>query len=507
MTRSRIVICALAPLVGCTVYEPVPLEPEQEWHRMEALRLENLTRAAAESSVAENPLPPFDYSNGLSAEEAAGLAVVLNPDLRAFRLQRGIAEAQLTAAGILPNPEISTKWLVPTNASVWKTEVDAAIDLTQLLLRRGLEKDRARIHIEEVRWEIAEKEWRLASEVRLAFVELLSADDALAIVESQRKVRDRILAGARQRQNAGASAPLDTLLAETDLADVERQALRLAGERKRALQTLNRAIGLPPNHATRIEESTPALTYAPVKMTRQEAALDLWKRRPDLLAAEQAYVGAEKELEIACRKQVPSFKVGPSYERDGGENLFGLNAALALPLFDRNQGGIASKLAEREERRRHYEAVLASARAELEAAWTDLDALDAELRYYFDRVAPGLDRILQVTDRALQAGDVSLYELLGVQRRVLESRSEVQKTLRDFHKAQVNVLRAAGPALSPPPPTEAGSSHDAAARDTPEETPSPGSGGHAPPDGPIASRSVAPPWSRARSSAEHGWHR
>ena len=109
MTRSRIVICALAPLVGCTVYEPVPLEPEQEWHRMEALRLENLTRAAAESSVAENPLPPFDYSNGLSAEEAAGLAVVLNPDLRAFRLQRGIAEAQLTAAGIL---EIVPKLLI-----------------------------------------------------------------------------------------------------------------------------------------------------------------------------------------------------------------------------------------------------------------------------------------------------------------------------------------------------------------------------------------------------------
>ena len=91
---------------GCAVYEPKPLDPDEEWRRLEAVSLEELARGpAGDGNAGAGPHTAFNYSDGLSIDEAAGLAVVLNPDLRAFRFEKGIAEGQLVGAGLLPNPE------------------------------------------------------------------------------------------------------------------------------------------------------------------------------------------------------------------------------------------------------------------------------------------------------------------------------------------------------------------------------------------------------------------
>ena len=74
---------------GCIGRELVPLEPDSEWRRIERVRLGDLTAQPMDESVtSKKPLPQFDYSDGLSADEAAGLAVVMNPELRAFRVAR-----------------------------------------------------------------------------------------------------------------------------------------------------------------------------------------------------------------------------------------------------------------------------------------------------------------------------------------------------------------------------------------------------------------------------------
>ena len=49
----------------------------------------------------------LDFDDGLSPDEAAVVAVLLNPALRAARAERGLAAAQLLRAGLLPNPELS----------------------------------------------------------------------------------------------------------------------------------------------------------------------------------------------------------------------------------------------------------------------------------------------------------------------------------------------------------------------------------------------------------------
>jgi hypothetical protein len=45
------------------------------------------------------------------ADEAVAVALFLNPALRALRHERGVAEGEVVAAGVLPNAEFGVTWL------------------------------------------------------------------------------------------------------------------------------------------------------------------------------------------------------------------------------------------------------------------------------------------------------------------------------------------------------------------------------------------------------------
>lgn len=56
----------------------------------------------------------IDLRDGVGPDEAAVLAVVLNPSLRALRAARGVASAEMLNAGLLPGPVLSIGADVPS---------------------------------------------------------------------------------------------------------------------------------------------------------------------------------------------------------------------------------------------------------------------------------------------------------------------------------------------------------------------------------------------------------
>jgi len=439
-------------LSGCTRYRPQPLVPDKEWVRIESLRLETLVRPEAKTySGSDAEVPSFDYSNGLSADESAALAVALNPEVNAFRMEHGVAKGQLIEAGLLPNPEIDTKWLTPpVGPTQFAGEVNAFFNLTEALVTRGPRKDRARTRMEQVAWDVADKEWRLANETRQAFSGLVYEDEAITLNEKQKAITNKTLSVLKARHARGAASELDVLVAETELANLERQAKQLEGARKLALQGLNRSIGLPPNHDTRLQKDEKPLAFTPPQGEVDQLAEELRSRRFDLVAAEKDYLVAERDLQIACRKQFPRVSLGPSYEGGDGERngRWGLGLAFEIPFFNRNQGEIVVRTAEREQKRRSYEAKLQSARAEFHAAWTGMATLDAELKVFFAEVAPRLERSLELMGKAFDKGEVDVLQVLLLQEKALQTQREILERLREFHRARIAVEGSLGPKRS-----------------------------------------------------------
>ena len=94
----------LAPLGGCATYHQRPLDPGAVLEAPTPARIE--ARAAALKHPLLAPLK-VDLADGLSPDEAAVVAVVMSPKLRAERDRLGLARAQLLEAGLLPDPVVS----------------------------------------------------------------------------------------------------------------------------------------------------------------------------------------------------------------------------------------------------------------------------------------------------------------------------------------------------------------------------------------------------------------
>jgi outer membrane protein, heavy metal efflux system len=438
-------------LSGCVAYRAQPLEPDLLWSDLEKIRLDDLI--ASEADEGEQPtdeedrLPVFDYADGLSADEAAALATVLNPDLRAFRMQKQVAEGQLVSAGLLPNPDIDTRWLSPTHGGPTNGEINLLFDLTSALLTRKPRIERAEIALNEIDWAIADREWRLANQTRKAFVDILYWEQALELNGQQKRLLDHLVEITLAQRAAGAVTDLDVVLAESEAAENQRRLIRLTGQQQQAIQRLNLLIGLPPGHDTRLDIPDKPLAYDADPQDLQVLAEQLRHRRPDLRQVEQAYLGSEKDLQIAVIEQFPRLSLGPSYERADGENEFGGVLSAEIPLFNRNQGNIAISTAQREQLRRIYVALMHQARGELYDGWRQIDRLDAELSLYFSDVAPRLQKSLDLTEKAFAAGNLDLFPVILLQGRIIDSKRGILDTLRDHQQAKINLMQATGPEI------------------------------------------------------------
>ena len=98
---------AIGAAAGCASYQPRPLTTETVDAALRPAPIESVKIAAARL---QHPLLAplvIDGRGGYSPDEIAVMVVVLSPELRALRDQRGVAQAQVLQAGILPNPQIA----------------------------------------------------------------------------------------------------------------------------------------------------------------------------------------------------------------------------------------------------------------------------------------------------------------------------------------------------------------------------------------------------------------
>lgn len=271
------------------------------------------------------------------------------------------------------------------------------------------------------------------------------AGQALELNHQQNRLLDHLVRITQAQRAAGAVTDLDVVLAESEAAKNERRLIRLTGQQQQAIQKLNLLIGLPPDHVTHLQIPDKPLVFDSTSQDMQLLLEQLRLRRPDLRQAEQAYLGSEKDQQLAVIEQFPNLSLGPSYERADGENEFGGGLSVEVPIFNRNQGHIAVSTARREQLRRMYIAMMHQARGEFYDVWQQIDRLDAELSLYFSDVAPRLQKSLDLTEKAFAAGNLDLFPVILLQGRILDSKRGILNTLRDHQQAKIDLMQATVP--------------------------------------------------------------
>lgn len=377
---------AVLLLSSCATYHSLPLAHAAARAGTPA-RWNALAKAASE--LKHPLLKPLVITGtgGFSPDEIAVLAVVASPDLRALRDQRGLAQAQVIQAGILPNPQLGFSLDKPHGNSDPTLVTGRTLGLdwdVYSLLTRNNRLAAAKAAAKAVDLDVAWQEWQTAQAARLDAFRILSIQRQLPLARKIEHMLDdtthilEVAAGQHEVTDSDVAAAVDSAQrARMDRQDLERQ-LRL--ERAQ----LNLILGVPVGENVPLKPA-PAFPAFPAEEAGLATLLHgLTSRRLDLLALKAGYASQDAALRAEIKNQFPRFALGIHRGRDTSDiKSVGFSVSIELPLFDRNQAGVAAAEASRRQLFDEYTARVAQARAEVATIAADLDATNrqvAELR-------------------------------------------------------------------------------------------------------------------------------
>ena len=394
----------------------------------------------------------------LTIEELVARALADNPDLRATRAEVDAAGGRLRQAGLRPNPELDLggqKALSPDNNLTVTLRVP--LDLND---RRGGRVAVAEQDLELRRKQLADRERRLRTDVRMKAGEMLAARRNLQITDELLDVNRTALGVVGNRVREGAAPTIDEnlQLVEVNRLDANRQLLSSRVEI--ATLQLKLLAGMAADAPLTVRGE---LTTSPPTLERAEAVQRALASRPDLAAAradvavaralirkEQAEGRWDASVNVGYMRQ--DFGFGLNGLTNSGQtrpiqdtfHYFGGGVTIMLPVLNRNQGNIAAAEAGVRAAERRLEFATLTTQQEVEAAFAQHEAARRSLEIYERGVRDVARRNLAVVRQSYELGRGSLLDVIAEQRRFIDVETGYTDVLKQVYDAAVEVERAVG---------------------------------------------------------------
>jgi outer membrane protein, heavy metal efflux system len=434
-------------LMGCTTPDMQAVWPEP---RPLGQDLHTFQPPQQPSAAVSTTVPLEEPTGMLTLRQALALALLQNPALAASSWEVRAGEARTLQAGLRPNPELSVEVENFAGSREFRgvNAAETTIALSQLAELGGKRLRRARVAALErdlAAWDYETIRLDVFTETAKAFVEVLSAQERLALNTDLVRLAERVIQTVAERVRAGKVAPVEETKARVALSTsriaLERAARELDAARKRLAATwgsstpsfervegaLERLAAIPSaaQLAQRIGQN-PDIARWVVEMTQRQAAVALEDARgiPNVSAG-----GALRRLSETC------------------DTALVFQLAIPLVLFDRNQGARLEaryRLAKAGEERRAAEVrvqtELAATYAALSAAFTEATRLRAE-------VLPGARSAFEAANEGYRQGKFGFLEVLDAQRTLFEARSQYIEALAAYHQTEAEIERLIGEPL------------------------------------------------------------
>jgi len=438
-------------LVGCTPPDvrAVWPEPRPLGHDLPVFR------PPLQPSETVAGVPRTEEPTGvLVLRQALALALLYNPELAAFSWEVRAGEARTLQAGLLPNPEMEVEIenVAGSGESRGFDGAELTLSLSQLIELGGKRVKRtlvAALERDLAAWDYETKRVEVLTEVTQAFVEVLGAQERLAVQEELVRLAEQVVRTAAERVRAGKVSPVEETRASVTLANSRIALGNARGELEPARQRLVATWGSTSPAFERAEGALDTLAVLPPleQLTRRVA------QNPDIARWVTEMDRRQAAVILAEARRLPDLTVGGGlrYARETDSHTLLMRLSFPLPLFDRNQGGVLEaryQLTKSTEERRaaaiRAQAALGDKYAMLAAALTGATVLR-------DEVLPGAQRAFDAASEGYREGKFGFLDVLDAQRTLFEAREQYITVLAAYHKAVADIERLIGEPLTAMP--------------------------------------------------------
>jgi cobalt-zinc-cadmium efflux system outer membrane protein len=155
--------------------------------------------------------------------QAQALALMQNPKLAAFTWEVRAGEARTLQAGLAPNPEIEVEFedFAGSGAFQGIDGSEVTLTLSQVIELAGKHPKRTRVAALEqdlAAWDYETARLDVLTQVAQAFVDVLSAQEHLALDMERVRLAEQVLRGAAARVKAGKVSPIEETRARVALS-------------------------------------------------------------------------------------------------------------------------------------------------------------------------------------------------------------------------------------------------------------------------------------------------
>ena len=402
------------------------------------------------AASAESSGETTETNGTINLRAAVSLALARHPGLAAYSKDIRIADSEKLQAGVWQNPVVGFAMEDVAGSGSYSSfdRAQNTLQLSQLFELGG--KRRARIRAAEaqqelVEWDYETRRLEIAADTAASFVDLLGAQRRLAQAGDTLALTEKFAPAAQKRADAGQGSPVEVTRVNVAIASakmaVEQQRGQVAVARKRLAALWGSTEPL-------FTEAVGDLEHVRDLPTLADATVQLGKN--PLLArydAEVARRGAELLREKAKRHPDLTVSAGVRQFSEDNEAAAVIGISLPLPLFDRNQGGIAAAQAQTEKVHDLQEAAKVQLNTSIAIAYEQMENAKLLITTYHELVLPQVEDAYTLTNEGYENGRFGYLDVLDARRTLTDAQQQHLDALVRYHKAVAEIEGLTGQAL------------------------------------------------------------
>ncbi len=380
----------------------------------------------------------------ITLEELQQMALQNNPTFRQSAANIQAAEGRKKQSGLYPNPTVGYQGEQIRGGSFHGGEQGFFLQQDIVLGGKlGLNRKIFDQELKQAETEAEEQKLRVVTNVRMSYVQALAAQQTLELRQNLSKLADDAVETSHQLANVGQADAPDVLESEVEAQQAQLAVSMAEQSQRRVWKALAAVVGNPRLPLMKLEgklEDTPPVNA-------DELVERIVNESPAVSIAELGVKRAEAALIRAKREPIPDLQLRGGMQQNGellsNGRAVGLqgfaDVGVRIPIFNRNQGNIATARADAERAKREVERVKLVLRERAASVVQNYTFSQTAVDRYKNQMIPRAQKAYEMYTKKYQEMAAAYPQVLIAQRTLMQLEVSYITALESFATSSLSL--------------------------------------------------------------------
>ena len=389
---------------------------------------------------------PASEQKTITLEELQQMASENNPTFAQSAANIQAAEGKKKQSGLYPNPTVGYQGEQIRGGSFHDGEQGFFVQQDIVLGGKlGLNRKIFDQELKQAETEADEQKLRVVTNVRMSYVQALAAQQTLELRHNLSKLADDAVETSHQLANVGQADAPDVLESEVEAQQAQLAVTMAEQNQQRIWKALSAVVGNPRLPLMRLEgklEDTPPVNA-------DELVEKIVNESPAVRIAEIGVKRAEAALVREKREPIPDLQLRGGLQQNGellsepSGRPVGLqgfaDVGVRIPIFNRNQGNIATAKADAERAKREVERVKLVMRERAATVVQNYTFSQSAVDRYKNQMIPRAQKAYEMYTKKYQDMATAYPQVLIAQRTLMHLEVSYINALESFATSSLSL--------------------------------------------------------------------